>query len=87
MVQNAMEHSDMELIAETSNIFSNVFCLAPADGRPSSAAGAGPLCSYLIKITAMVLARKDGALPPVDLILGRAARRAPASGWRMSHST
>jgi hypothetical protein len=34
MVQNVKEHSDMELIAETSNIF----CLAPADGQPSSAA-------------------------------------------------
>jgi 6-phosphogluconate dehydrogenase len=61
MVQNAIEHSDMELIAEMSNIFSNVFCLASADGRPFSAAGAGLFCLYLIEITAMVLTRKDGS--------------------------
>jgi 6-phosphogluconate dehydrogenase len=83
MVQNAIEHSDMEFMVETSNIF----CLAPADGRPSSAAGAGPLRAYLIEIIAMVLARKDGAVPLVGLILDRAARRAPVSGSRRTHST
>jgi 6-phosphogluconate dehydrogenase len=76
LVHNAIEHSDMQLIAETHNILSNVFHLAPADGRPSSTAGAGPLRPYSIEIAAMVLARKDVAMPLVDLILNRAARRA-----------
>jgi 6-phosphogluconate dehydrogenase len=32
MVHNTVEHSDMQFIAETYSILSNVYRLAPADG-------------------------------------------------------
>jgi 6-phosphogluconate dehydrogenase len=76
MVHNAIEYSDMQLIAETYDILSNVFGIPAADAAAVfSRWNQGPLRSYLIEITAKVLAQTDGELPLVDLILDRAGQK------------
>jgi 6-phosphogluconate dehydrogenase len=68
-MHNAIEHSDMQLIAKTYDT-SPTSSTSPLRTRgPSSAAGTSPTRSDLIEITAKMLARKDGAAELVDLIL------------------
>jgi 6-phosphogluconate dehydrogenase len=66
----------MQLIAETYDILSTAFRLVPEDaaavfGRWNE----GPLRSYLIEITAKVLAKREAGVPLVDLILDRAGQK------------
>jgi 6-phosphogluconate dehydrogenase len=71
MVHSAIEHSDMHLIADMYNIFSNIIRLASGCVGCLCPLEPGRLHSDLIAITAKVLARKDGAVALVDLIFDR----------------
>lgn len=60
MVHNGIEYADMQLIAESYNIMRDMLHMSPADMQPVfSAWNAGPLQSYLIKITAEIFGKKD----------------------------
>jgi len=77
MVHNGIEYADMQLIAEAYDILSSVYGLsAAAIGEIFAAWNATELESYLIEITAIVLAKRDatgGAL--VDSILDEAEQK------------
>ena len=78
MVHNGIEYGDMQLIAEVYNIMRGALGLsAPEMGEIFARWNGGPLNSYLIEITAKVLAFTDadtgGAL--VDLILDEAEQK------------
>lgn len=78
MVHNGIEYGDMQLIAEAYNILRNALGLTAADmSGVFSRWNQGRLNSYLIEITAKVLATRDqltGA-PLVDLILDEAEQK------------
>ena len=76
MVHNAIEYADMQLIAETYDILSNVFRLVPEDAAAVFGSwNQGPLPSYLIEIPAKVLAKKEAGVSLVNLILDRAGQK------------
>ncbi len=76
MIHNGIEYADMQAIAEVYAI------LRDGLGRPADEAAAvfarwneGELQSYLLEITADILARKEGADALVDLIADRARQK------------
>jgi 6-phosphogluconate dehydrogenase len=78
MVHNGIEYGDMQLIAETYDLLSRGLGLSAADLRAVFAAwNEGELQSYLIEITAAVLAKVDPETgrPLVDLILDEAQQK------------
>lgn len=78
MVHNGIEYGDMQLIAETYNIMRHALGLtAPEMSDIFARWNTGKLNSYLIEITAKVLAFKDAdtGRPLVDLILDEAEQK------------
>jgi 6-phosphogluconate dehydrogenase len=78
MVHNGIEYGDMQLIAETYDIMRRALKLtAPEMAEIFAAWNEGPLASYLIEITAEVLAYDDPdtGKPHVDLILDTAEQK------------
>ncbi len=78
MVHNGIEYGDMQLIAETYNLMKQVLGLsAPEMGAIFARWNTGKLDSYLIEITAQVLAFVDAdtGQPLVDLILDEAEQK------------
>jgi 6-phosphogluconate dehydrogenase len=77
MVHNGIEYADMQLIAEAYDILKSVHGLsAEAIGEAFAGWRAGPLDSYLIEITATVLAKRDASgAALVDRILDEAEQK------------
>ena len=78
MVHNGIEYADMQLICEAYDILKTALALeAPELSDIFSQWNKGELDSYLIEITAAVLARKDKdtGKPLVDMILDKAGQK------------
>ena len=78
MVHNGIEYGDMQLICEAYDILKSVLGLgAPELADIFGEWNKGELDSYLIEITAAVLARKDDdtGKPLVDIILDKAGQK------------
>jgi 6-phosphogluconate dehydrogenase len=78
MVHNGIEYADMQLIAEAYDLLRSGCGLAPATiAEIFSGWNAGRLGSYLIEITAQVLAHTDAATgrPFVDIVVDRAEQK------------
>ena len=78
MVHNGIEYGDMQLIAEAYFLMARLLGMAPAEmSRVFAEWNTGELNSYLIEITAHILAREDPETgqPLVDLILDAAGQK------------
>jgi 6-phosphogluconate dehydrogenase len=78
MVHNGIEYGDMQLIAETYDLMRHALGLAPKEMSEIFARwNEGELSSYLIEITAAVLAYvdRDTDQPLVDVILDQAGQK------------
>src|SRR5207302_4931441 len=78
MVHNGIEYADMQLIAEAYDVLRQALGLeAPALAEIFLDWNQGDLDSYLIQITAQVLAKQDARTgrPLVDVILDEAAQK------------
>jgi len=78
MVHNGIEYADMQLIAEAYDLLRHGLGWTPAQiAQVFRAWNAGRLNSYLIEITAEVLAHTDGATgqPFVDIVLDQAEQK------------
>ena len=78
MVHNGIEYGDMQLIAEAYHLMAQGLGLAPAEmAAVFKKWNAGPLDSYLIEITADILAKTDDETgrPMVDVILDAAGQK------------
>ena len=78
MVHNGIEYGDMQLIAEAYHLMSQGLGMAPADmAAVFKKWNAGALDSYLIEITADILAKTDDETgkPMVDVILDAAGQK------------
>ena len=78
MIHNGIEYADMQLIAEAYDLLRHVAGLSPADiSEVFRRWNSGELESYLIDITAEVLAQVDEATgkPLVDVILDQAGSK------------
>ena len=78
MVHNGIEYADMQLIAEAYHLLRTTLRLAPKQiGEVFSAWNEGELASYLIEITADILAQDDPMTgqPLVDVILDAAGMK------------
>ena len=78
MVHNGIEYGDMQLIAEAYHLMAQGLGLAPADmAKVFKKWNAGPLDSYLVEITADLLAKTDDETgrPMVDVILDAAGQK------------
>ena len=78
MVHNGIEYGDMQLIAEAYHLMSQGLGMAPAEiGAVFKKWNQGPLDSYLVEITADVLAKTDDETgkPMVDVILDAAGQK------------
>jgi 6-phosphogluconate dehydrogenase len=78
MVHNGIEYGDMELIAEAYFIMKNVLGMSHEEMQAQFAAwNRGDLESYLVEITADILARKDPdtGMPLVEAILDKAGQK------------
>src|SRR5919197_2747954 len=78
MVHNGIEYADMQLIAESFDLLGQALGLAPAEiAQVFRGWNAGRLESYLIEITADVLAHTDTATgkPFVDVVLDQAEQK------------
>jgi 6-phosphogluconate dehydrogenase len=78
MVHNGIEYSDMQLIAESYDLLRHAAGLAPAEiAEVFRTWNTGRLGSYLIEITAEVLAHDDAATgrPFVDVVLDQAEQK------------
>lgn len=78
MVHNGIEYADMQMIAEIYGIMGAGLGMAPADMAPVFAHwNEGPLRSYLIEITAKILAATDPKTgsPMLDVIVDAAAQK------------
>jgi len=77
-IHNGIEYADMQMIAEIYGILRDGLGLEPAAiGEIFARWNKGRLDSYLIEVTAAVLAAKDSATgkPAVDVILDRAGQK------------
>ncbi len=77
-IHNGIEYADMQMIAEVYGVLRDGFGMAPAEiGQVFSKWNDGRLNSYLIEITAAVLAAEDAdtGKPMVDIILDRAGQK------------
>ena len=78
MVHNGIEYGDMQLIAEAYHLMSQGLGMAPAEmAAVFKKWNSGPLDSYLVEITADVLAKTDDVTgrPMVDVILDAAGQK------------
>jgi 6-phosphogluconate dehydrogenase len=78
MVHNGIEYADMQLIAEAYDLLRHAVGLTPAQAAETFRRwNAGRLNSYLIEITAEVLAHTDAATgqPFVDIVLDQAEQK------------
>ncbi len=78
MVHNGIEYGDMQLIAEAYHLMSQGLGMAPAEiAAVFKKWNQGPLDSYLVEITADVLAKTDDVTgqPMVDVILDAAGQK------------
>jgi 6-phosphogluconate dehydrogenase len=78
MVHNGIEYADMQLIAEAYDLLRHGLGWTPAQiARTFRAWNTGRLNSYLIEITAEVLAHTDAAtqMPFVDIVLDQAEQK------------
>jgi 6-phosphogluconate dehydrogenase len=78
MVHNGIEYGDMQLIAEAYDFLSRVLGMgAPEMADVFARWNEGPLASFLIELTAKVLAVKDDETgkPLVDLVLDKAGQK------------
>ncbi|MCT2295053.1 NADP-dependent phosphogluconate dehydrogenase [Brachybacterium muris] len=78
MVHNGIEYADMQVISEAYDMMSKALGMsAPEIGEVFAEWNKGDLESFLIEITAEVLAHTDAdsGLPYVDVILDRAAQK------------
>ncbi|MGD9613194.1 MAG: decarboxylating NADP(+)-dependent phosphogluconate dehydrogenase [Kiritimatiellia bacterium] len=78
MVHNGIEYGDMQLIAEAYHLMSQGLGMAPAEmAEVFKKWNQGPLDSYLVEITADVLAKTDDETgrPMVDVILDAAGQK------------
>ncbi|MFF5257703.1 NADP-dependent phosphogluconate dehydrogenase [Actinomadura viridis] len=78
MVHNGIEYADMQLIAESYDLLRHAAGLSPAEiAEVFRTWNTGRLESYLIEITAEVLAHTDAATgrPFVDVVLDRAEQK------------
>ncbi len=78
MVHNGIEYADIQLIAEAYDFLRQALGLTPVEQAEIFRAwNRGELDSYLIQITAEVLAKEDGATgrPLVDVILDEAEQK------------
>ena len=78
MVHNGIEYGDMQLIAEAYHLMADGLGLAPAEmAEVFRTWNKGPLDSYLIEITADILAKTDDETgrPMVDVILDAAGQK------------
>jgi 6-phosphogluconate dehydrogenase len=77
MVHNGIEYGDMELIAETYQLLRDAYSLEPgAMAEAFMAWNRTELDSYLVEITAVILATKDSdGFPLVDKILDSAGQK------------
>ncbi len=78
MVHNGIEYADMQLIAEAYDLLRHAIGLTPAQAAETFKTwNTGRLDSYLIEITAEVLAHQDAATqkPFVDVVLDQAEQK------------
>ena len=78
MVHNGIEYADMQLIAEAYDLLRHAIGLTPAQAAETFKTwNTGRLNSYLIEITAEVLAHTDAATgqPFVDIVLDQAEQK------------
>ncbi|MBM4082568.1 MAG: NADP-dependent phosphogluconate dehydrogenase, partial [Planctomycetes bacterium] len=78
MVHNGIEYGDMQLIAEAYNILRMALGMSATEMQPIFAEwNRGLLSSYLIEITANILAKTDPdtGKPVVDIILDKAGQK------------
>jgi 6-phosphogluconate dehydrogenase len=77
MVHNGIEYADMQLIGEAYHLLQAAGLTAPQMGAVFRRWNEGPLQSYLVEITALILAEPDPATgrPLVDLIQDRAGQK------------
>ena len=75
-MHNGIEYADMQMIAEVYGMMRDGLGMAPAAMAPVFERwNAGPLASYLIEITAEVLAVDHGGAPIVDAIVDKAGQK------------
>ena len=78
MIHNGIEYADMQVIAEAYDLMSKALGMnAPEIGKVFEKWNEGPLNSFLIEITAAVLAHTDNVTgkPFVDIILDQAGQK------------
>jgi 6-phosphogluconate dehydrogenase len=78
MVHNGIEYADMQMICESYNLMSQALGLSPADMQETfSRWNEGELNSYLIEITAHIMAKVDSETgkPMIDVILDTAGQK------------
>jgi 6-phosphogluconate dehydrogenase len=76
MVHNGIEYADIQLIAETYDFLRQALGMSPADlAAVFREWNQGELQSYLIEITANVLAKRDGSSALVDAIDDKAEQK------------
>src|SRR5258708_38395741 len=78
MVHNGIEYGDMQLIAEAYDVMSRGLGMsAPEIGEVFAKWNEGPLASFLIELSAKVLAVKDDETgqPLVDLVQDKAGQK------------
>lgn len=83
MIHNGIEYADMQMIAEAYGIMRDGLGMAPgAMADVFETWRAGPLASYLIDVTAEVLAVEDAATgrPLIDMVQDRAGQKG-TGGW------
>ena len=88
-IHNGIEYADMQMIAETCGIMQNVLGMRPAAMAEVFAEwNAGDLSSYLVEITADILARDDPdtGQPMVDVILDKAGQKGTGR-WTVVEAT
>jgi len=78
MVHNGIEYADMQMICEAYNLMNRVLGLTPAEMHPIFEEwNRGELNSYLIEITAAIMAKTDPETgkPMIDVILDTAGQK------------
>lgn len=76
MVHNGIEYGDMQVIAEAYDLMRRGLGMAPAEiGEVFSEWNGGRLQSYLVEITAEILAATENGKPVIDLVLDAAGQK------------
>ena len=76
MIHNGIEYGDMQVIAEAYDLMSRGVGMAPREiGEVFGSWNEGRLRSYLVEITAEIMAVEENGIPLVDLILDSAGQK------------